>query len=255
MTVLISIVSFNIRCAVKEDGENYLPLRINNIIGTIAQKEPDLIGFQELPEDESCMKLEAALTGYRSFGYGRGPHNDGETNKIFVRKDAFAVLAYDQFWLSPTPRVPGSRYEEQSRHPRICVWVKLLHRQSGLRLYYFNTHLDHVSPTARSLGLKRVFETIGEVKKEEDLPVLLSGDFNFNPSESTYEMIAGNGFTDLTKGIGGTFHGFHKIDDPKQIDYVLCDTPVKSAMYRWTKGIEDGVFLSDHDPVEVKIEF
>ena len=252
---MISIVSFNIRCAITEDGENNLPFRINNIIATISQNKPDLIGFQELLEDESYAKLEAALTGYSSFGYGRGANNDGETNRIFVRKDAFTVQAYDQFWLSPTPRVPGSRYEEQSRHPRICVWVKLLHRQSGLRFYYFNTHLDHVSPTARSLGLKRIFETISGIKKEEDLPVLLSGDFNLNPAESTYQLIAENGFTDLTKDIGGTFHGFHKIDAPKQIDFILCDTPVTSEMRRWDKGAEEGVFLSDHDPVEVKFEF
>ena len=252
---MISIVSYNIRYPANEDGPRRLPYRLNNIIGTIRERKPDLIGFQELLEDESCLKLEAALTEYASFGYGRGEMNDGETNKIFVRKDAFAVQAYDQFWLSPTPRVPGSRYEEQSICPRVCVWVKLLHKESGKRFYYFNTHLDHVSPEARALGLNGIFEKIRAIKKDEDLPAFLTGDFNFNPEENTYALIGENGFIDLTKDIGGTFHDFHRRENPKQIDFVLTDTPVKSTMRKWTEGIEPGVFLSDHYPVEADFEF
>lgn len=252
---MISIVSYNIRYPAKEDGEKRLPRRLSNIIGTIRQKKPDLIGFQELLEDESCAGLEAGLPEFASFGYGRGEHNDGETNKIFVRKDAFAVQAYDQFWLSPTPRVPGSRYAQQSPCPRICVWVKLLHRQSGRRFYLFNTHLDHVSPEARTLGLTAIFDAIRSIKKDEDLPAFLTGDFNFNPSESTYALIAENGFIDLTRDIGGTFHDFHRCADPQQIDYVLTDTPVRSTMRKWTEGVEPGVFLSDHDPVEADLLF
>ena len=252
---MISIVSYNIRYPAKEDGEKRLPYRLNNIIGTIKQKKPDLIGFQELLEDESCRKLEAALPEYASFGYGRGEHNDGETNKIFVRRDAFAVQAYDQFWLSPTPRVPGSRYQEQSICPRVCVWVKLLHKESGRRFYFFNTHLDHVSPEARALGLQGIFDAIRIIKSSESLPAFLTGDFNFNPAESTYALIEKNGFTDLTKDIGGTFHDYLRREDPKQIDFVLTDTPVKSTMTKWTEGVEKGVFLSDHYPVEADFEF
>lgn len=252
---MISIISYNIRYPAKEDGEKRLPYRLNNIIGTIKQKRPDLIGFQELLEDESCRKLEAALPEYASFGYGRGEHNDGETNKIFVRRDAFAVQAYDQFWLSPTPRVPGSRYQEQSICPRVCVWVKLLHKESGRRFYFFNTHLDHVSPEARALGLQGIFDAIRTIKSSESLPAFLTGDFNFNPAESTYALIEKNGFTDLTKDIGGTFHDYLRREDPKQIDFVLTDTPVKSTMTKWTGGVEKGVFLSDHYPVEADFEF
>lgn len=252
---MISIISYNIRYPAKEDGEKRLPYRLNNIIGTIKQKRPDLIGFQELLEDESCRKLEAALPEYASFGYGRGEHNDGETNKIFVRRDAFAMQAYDQFWLSPTPRVPGSRYQEQSICPRVCVWVKLLHKESGRRFYFFNTHLDHVSPEARALGLQGIFDAIRTIKSSESLPAFLTGDFNFNPAESTYALIEKNGFTDLTKDIGGTFHDYLRREDPKQIDFVLTDTPVKSTMTKWTGGVEKGVFLSDHYPVEADFEF
>ena len=251
---MISIVSYNIRYPAKEDGEKRLPFRLNNIIGTIRERRPDLIGFQELLEDESCMRLEQELSEYVSFGYGRGAQNDGETNKIFVRKDAFAVQAYDQFWLSPTPRVPGSRYAQQSICPRVCVWVKLLHKESGKRFYHFNTHLDHESPKARTLGLSGIFDAIREIQKDEDLPAFLTGDFNFSPEESTYALIAENGFIDLTKDIGGTYHDYLRRRDPKQIDYVLCDTPVTAAMKKWTQGVCEGVFLSDHYPVEADVE-
>jgi len=163
--------------------------------------------------------------------------------------ERLALLAMDQFWLSPTPRVPASRYEQQSRCPRVAVWAKLLHRESGVCFYFVNTHLDHQFEEARALGLKQIFETIRTLKAIEDLPVFITGDFNLTPESPSYALIAENGFTDLTASISGSFHDYGT-REPVKIDYILTDALGSSDVQSWHE-CNDGLYLSDHDALAV----
>lgn len=251
---MIRLVSFNIRTPAKVDGPNYLPHRVDNIIATIKEKQPDLIGFQELIADENYQRIKEGLPEYDDFGYGRYADLTNETNKIFFKKDAFQLLYADQMWLSDTPRKPGSRFEIQSNCPRVLVALKLFHKETGKRFYVINTHLDHISNEARVYGLKQLFHIAAKLKAEEDLPIFITGDFNFDCHEPLYEQFALNGYTDLTADLGYTFHGFMKSESFSKIDYILCDTTLDFEASKWHEGAIPGVFISDHDPVCVDFD-
>ena len=59
--------------------------------------------------------------------------------------------------------------------------------------------------------------------------------------------------SDLTNGVGGTFHAYGTREHPEQIDYILgsAGTAFRDA-HRLT-GRKNGMFLSDHDPVAVTV--
>lgn len=71
--------------------------------------------------------------------------------------------------------------------PRICVWGKLEDSTDGKQFYIFNTHLDHISEEARLFASQLLLHKASLI--QEDLPVILLGDFNTEPSTPTYNLI------------------------------------------------------------------
>lgn len=246
---MITIATFNIRYPNPDDGINFFPHRLPHIVRKLQEAKPDLIGFQELMQ-EPFEKLAANLPEYEFVGKGRGPHFEDESNRIGFRKELFTCKESGQFWLSPTPDIPGSRYEQQSICPRICTWAKLSCKSTGKEMLMVNTHLDHEQEYAREEGLKQIFRFVAE--KSANLPVFITGDFNLTPEEKPYAQIAANGFYDLTAGMSATYHGYDK-DEPVKIDYILTNHPVCCTRERWHQII-DGVYLSDHDPILIHWE-
>ena len=119
-----SVVTFNLRCEAVVDGPNYFFNRAPYIAAKIRKENPDIICFQECtPRMQEW--LRNTLFDYEVVGMGRNLKLDGESNPVAFRKDKFDLFGFDQFWLSPTPFVPGTRYEHQSRCPRICMTVCL----------------------------------------------------------------------------------------------------------------------------------
>lgn len=243
----MKLASFNLRMPALADGENYLPKRIPLITERVLKEMPDVIGFQEM-EDSGLLMLTGALPEYLIIGPGRNTDFKGEGCRIALRKSSITLLSFDQCWLSPTPRVPGSRFEIQSRCPRVVAWCKLLHNISGKRFYFINTHLDHEAEEARMLGLQMILQLAEKLKAEEDLPIFITGDFNFSPAEKPYTLIEDSRFVDTTAELTGTYHGYGNVQ-PVKIDYIL--TNHKTGDYRAEQWHEcrDGIYLSDHDPV------
>jgi len=242
----MKLLSFNIRFPNKADGDNYLPNRIPFIVRKLRTERPDVIGFQEI-EELGTELLSNALPEYCFFGEGRNQDWSGEGSKIAILKDSMQLLAFDQIWLSSTPRIPASRFPDQSPCPRVALWAKLRHRVSGKSFYVVNTHLDHVGKEARFLGLQTIFALVSYLKEQEKLPVFVTGDFNFTPDEDPYRLIAQNQFSDLTERLKDTFHGFGKSETCK-IDYILTDTSGEYTVKQWHE-CTNGIYLSDHDPV------
>jgi len=243
---MLTILTFNLRCPAKMDGVNYSPLRMPRVMEKIREEKPDVIGFQEL-EDTALSTLREGLPEYEFIGAGRDRDYRGESCRLAYRRETVEVHAMGHFWLSPTPEVPGSRYEEQSGCPRVCTWAMLMHRISGQRFAVVNTHLDHVHEKARTLGLNQVLAEADRIRRETGVPVFVTGDFNFPPEEGTYGLIGQFGFEDLTRDVAPTFHGFGTVD-PVRVDYILAGQPGKYAISRWHE-CNGGVYLSDHDPV------
>ena len=145
-------MSFNIRYGTAQDGENHWDRRKENVIKTIADFRPDLLGTQEtLPIQAAYLKDN--LAGYQYVGRSRDLSQTGEQCGILVRADRFDILEQGHFWLSETPNVPGSQSWD-SALPRMVSWVKLFDRQTKQVFYFVNTHFDHRGVAARENSAK-----------------------------------------------------------------------------------------------------
>ena len=179
---------------------------------------------------------------------------NGESALIAYRKDKFELLKFENFWLSATPDMPGSRYGfDQSSCPRITSAALLKLRSGGSPFWFVNTHLDHEGKMARLFGAMQILQFIS-TKRE---PAILTGDFNATPEAPEIKLIVENKnypMIDCTAGVGGTFHAYSE-KLRCQIDYIFsslkCD-PSQSIVYP-DEPVE-GVYMSDHRPVGAIVE-
>lgn len=249
----LTIVTFNLRMDNRGDGENYFFNRSPFILSTIIEQKPDVICFQEATP-RILEWLRANLYEYTVVGTGRDSDLSDEANPIAFRKDSFDLFALDQFWLSPTPHMPGSRYEEQSICPRICMSAILRLRQSNQLFRVYNTHLDHVSEKARKLGMDSILVRMASDAKATDLPSVLCGDMNAVPTEACIRAALASGMSDFTNAVKHSFHNFGRMDSDFKIDYIFGNAHTRALdtkVWDLTKG---KLFLSDHYPLFCEAE-
>lgn len=252
---MFTITTFNIRCDTDEDGANSFTYRKPFIAEKIASAKPDILCFQEvLPHVGQW--LREMLDEYMVLGCGRNADFTGEQMTVALKKERFNLIQMETFWLSPTPYVPGSRYPEQSDCPRCCTEVVVEDKLEHKILRVIDTHLDHIGALPRKLGLQQIMKkvTAAEVLFPE-APVLLCGDLNAEPdTEEILVMKDYPDFVNVTEGIGFTYHGYHP-EDPSThgvIDYIFAKGLTSGNVHRWT-DVQNGLYLSDHYPVQAEI--
>lgn len=246
-------VSFNIRCDYGQDGINNFVYRAPYILKKIQYEQPDFICFQEiLPHVGDWLKEN--LSSYYILGCGRDCDLKDEQTAIAFKKKDYQLIRMETFWLSPTPYVPGTRYKDQSICPRTCTEVMVQHLKTGQIVRILNTHLDHEGSKARFLAVEQILNYIKNQKLFSEVPVILVGDFNALPSSQEIEAIKKDGLlTDLTAHLEGTYHEYGQLESPKKIDYVFATKNVEVRNYELWKGVQEGVYLSDHYPVCVEV--
>lgn len=259
MSVKLKVMSFNLRVRTQNDGINIFDNRTERISEVIKQESPSLIGFQEVT-DYMRDWLQAELRSeYTLIGCGRMADYTGESTVLAYRTCDFLLLNAETFWLSGTPRVPGSRFEvDQSHCPRICTCVTLKHRNAEKLLAFYNTHTDHLGRTARLLEVTQIMQHISQ-NVPQNANVVITGDMNATPQSP--EIIAyttsipDRHLVDCTESIGGTFHGFGKRTEYIKIDYIFTDAKtVPSESYAVADIPKEGIYMSDHLPVCAYIE-
>lgn len=248
----MKIVTWNIRCVWNDgDGINNFIHRAGFVYEKIMNERPEVIAFQEVTEPIlACLKR--LLCEYDFFGSFRSENYSGEGLFIAVRKDACALLSSDVFWLSPAPFSAGSRFENQSPCPRVCVSTKLRDKKTNEVFRVIDVHLDHVSDEARKEGLKCLFAFADDYTKKDGAPLVVLGDFNATPDSEAIRLCEKKSeWTDVTKKISGTFHDFGRRKDPVKIDYIYVTEELAARtenVSAWTDCVH-GVYLSDHYPV------
>lgn len=247
----MKIVSWNLRCPWDtDDGKNCTMFRVGYAYDKIQKEKPDVIAFQEIRQVTlDCLKK--MLPEYEFFGSMRTATYTEEGLYVAYRKDTCALMGGEVFWLSPTPYVAGSRFENQSSCCRICTMAKIRDLKTNECYRIWDNHLDHISDEARQEGLKCLFEFIKHFSVMDNTPHVILGDFNaFPESETMLWCEKQEGFTDVSKGFQTTFHGFGKRNDAK-IDYIYVSNELKDKVEKtelWTDN-RDGIYLSDHYPV------
>ncbi len=252
MSVKIKVMSFNLRMNTSKDGINAFSNRKEKILGMIESESPDVIGFQEVT-DEMRMWLRDKLCGYIIVGCGRMSDLHGESASVAYKKDKFEVLRYEVMWLSPTPYVPGSRYEDlnQSRWPRIFTAVYMKHNECSDIFLFCNAHTDHLSAAARVKSGEQIVAYLSNFGKK----AILTGDFNATPDTDEIKIISQNSklpLKDTTAAIGGTFHGFGELSgsEKTKIDYIFTNCEYNAAeSHAASDPHTDGIWYSDHHAV------
>ena len=174
----VKIIQFNIQT---ENG-NAAPFeaRADMYRELVDRLMPDVVGMQEVTVTwRQWLDDEVFNRSYASVGQPRT--EGGEANPIYYRKDKFGVGGYGTFWLSDTPDVAESAFEG-ANYPRICTWIILQDRATGIHFVVMNTHLDHNgkndSSTAGNIRMLQLGVIVKFAAQFGDLPVFLTGDLN-----------------------------------------------------------------------------
>lgn len=214
------IMSCNLRCAnVMDTGKKSWFYRADLIVKNTETEAPTIIGFQEATKwqyNYMCRTLQ----GYDSVITFRDESTFSEGCPVFYRTDLYDLIDKGSFWLSETPEKMSKDWD--SACYRICSYVILKEKQTGLEFVVFNTHLDHVSEEARIKGIGVVLDKIAQFGS---LPAMIMGDFNVEEDTETYRSATEN-FLDVkyqTKDPikSCTYQNWGKRLDDDCIDYIM----------------------------------
>lgn len=258
----IRVMTFNIRYDEPNDKENAWPNRKELVASMVRFHHADLVGVQEALARQ-LKDLDRLLPEYSWVGVGRADGKaSGEFSAIFFRKSRFKYLESSTFWLSETPQVPGAGWD--AAYPRIVTWVKLHELQTGKIFFHFNTHFDHRGVQARNESARLLVDQIRQIAR--DLPVVVTGDFNFTESSDGYQLLIGKNSEKPSAlrdaryvsehghhGPTSTFNEFKAIVPGKKIDYVFVKGRIRVLQHGVLSDTWDGRFASDHLPVLAEI--
>lgn len=255
----MDVMTLNIRYDNPGDKDNAWPHRAAIVAGFINDQVPDLLGMQEVLWHQ-YQYLDSALAGYGSVMAGRDDGlRGGEACPLFWRLGRFERLDHGTFWLSATPDVPGS-VGWGAALTRIATWVSLYDMVVKDTLFFFNTHFDHISDSARVMSSGVLLNMVSDIAGVHDF--IITGDFNAWPeSLAIAKMKEGGVAVDsytisetAPAGESYTFHDWGRARVQERIDYIFIRNGMKVLSHATHRVMDDGVYISDHWPVTARVE-
>ena len=261
----LSVISFNVRVPVLSDLLNHWDLRKSATPAMINDYRPDIFGVQEALS-EQLKYMGDNLPDYSYVGVDREDGTDiseipegeesGEIMAIFYNTKRVNLIDWGTYWLSETPDEPSKGWDAACN--RTMTWASMEMKDSGRKFFYVNTHLDHEGATARKNGLNLILEKIA-AKNSDNLPVVLTGDFNILPSDSVFEVLDNAGMSDARKTAAktddlATFNGWG--ESSRVIDYIyyrgFSSCPEYETIVNKYENVE---YISDHYPIVARLVF
>lgn len=254
----LKVMSYNVRLGVGKDGTNSWQYRCPATIMMLEEYAPDVFGVQEAYDFQVKFITEFARD-YKCVGVGREDgKKEGEHMSIFWNKKTVSLLKWGTYWLSETPDEPS--YGWGADYRRTMTWAKMEMKYSGKKFFYVNTHLDSDKALARSNGLKLILDKIAE-KNTDNLPVVLTGDFNIIPTDSVLDVLDDaemlDARTTATKTDNlATFNGFGD-EEERVIDYIYYRGFSSCPEYETiVKQYDENIqYISDHYPIVARLMF
>ncbi|HKJ49478.1 MAG TPA: endonuclease/exonuclease/phosphatase family protein, partial [Christiangramia sp.] len=249
----MNIMTYNIKYANENDGDNSWSNRKDWITDQIKFYEPDILGVQEAVYSQ-IEHFTDNMTRYKFVGVGREGENKGEFSAIFYNTNRFDVINNNTFWLSETPAEISKGWD--ASYNRVCTYALFQNKETGEKFYVFNTHFDHMGDMARLNSAKLIIQKIKELNNQ-DLPVFLMGDFNLEPDSEGIKILSGfleksREKAEISFGPKGTFNGYN-FNEPvtRRIDYIFSNDKVKVKKYAVLSDSKELRYPSDHFPVMI----
>lgn len=217
----LRVMTFNLRYASAPDGDdawnntNQSPERREVAVRVIANRNPDLIGFQE-GEDAQLDYLAAQLPTYE-FVRRRPSGGSGNENAAFAFKtNRIELLDRDVFSLGPCPgggywnNAPGTNFNPYAYFPdmglgfpRISLWGRFRWRDTGQEFLFHTTHFDFND--GPQVGSARLI--VDNARSRTDrMPAsplaIVVGDFNSTQANNDWALFTG---ATINNGISGDY--------------------------------------------------
>jgi len=254
----ISIMTYNVRYGLADDGDNSWNNRKEFLASQINFYNPDIFGTQEgLPFQIEF--INSQLPDHSFIGQSRDADGKGEYSAIFYNHKKFEILKQVTFWLSPSPLVPSKGWD--AAYPRICTYGLFKDKETNNKFWVINTHFDHVGKIAREKSAQMILKKIKEINTK-NYPLIFMGDLNAEPNSNPIAKL--NSELNDAKAISiekpfgpsGTFNAF-KFNEPvtKRIDYIFIskNNTIKVNKYAVLSDSKDLKYPSDHLPVYIEI--
>lgn len=222
---------------------------------------PDSFGVQEINSDW-VEKMKTLLPDYAYYGVQRGGDSKEKTSEmsgIFYLKDKYELLESGTFWISDTPDTE-SKFEGAGCN-RVCSFVVLQNRETGLIYAHFNTHLDNVSEEARTLGGRLIAARAAELEQKYGLlPTVVTGDLNQYSDGTACQALEAVGFVNASSSAADgdsrvTYHNWGEYTEGQPIDFIFSSAGSTATQYTIHSEQVDGTFVSDHYCVSARVDF
>ncbi len=251
----LRIATFNIRCDTVSDGPNRWSQRKAAVLQFIKEKDWQIFGLQEV----TPLQLKDLVHGLPEWQFcGSSRENSpesGEYNPIFYKKKDLELLNSETKWLAEMPDRPIKSWD--ASYLRIVTWGIFKRKDTGSYFSFINTHFDNDSEVARYYSAQQIQHSV----KKLATPLILTGDFNAEPSERAIKQLEQD-FVSIEKknyrkyqGSDSTFHDYFRAKQTIKIDYIFISKTLNvctAQTLTWQKSERQ---LSDHFPIEATISF
>jgi len=249
----IKVMTYNIRYDNPGDGPNAWSNRKQKVFAIIQGEDPDILGVQEALHHQ-VKDITNARNNTQFVGVGRDDGRiSGEFSPIIFKKERFDLQEHGTFWLSDTPDIAGS-IGWDAQITRIATWALLIDKETARKLLVVNTHFDHVGEKARQKSAELLKEKIVELDFE--VPVIITGDFNFTRDENPYYLMTDGATVELidpAPEVKGTYCTFEVANECKAIDYIFITNEWNADGYTVIEDNDGTYYPSDHLPVVINL--
>ena len=242
----ITMMTFNIRYASANDGENNWEYRKAHVVETIRDANPSVIAIQEALLGQ-LEYIDEHLPQFKKIGQHRSGNTKGEFSGLLIDTSKLEWLSDGQIWLSETPEEISTGWDAAMERTATWVTVRKVGTSSPSMLLW-STHFDHRGSQARFESAKLIVEKSQEVS-EGKIPVAIMGDFNCTPGSEPSELFAAAGFQSAVVSTEGTFQQFSGSPDCQQLDFIFLNDKWTLESAEILRPRKNGKSASDHDPV------
>jgi len=254
------VASFNIHYIVPDDKNENWERRKHAVAKILKEMDADIVAFQEMETfdgghySKRNLQLDWIIfstTGYKIAAIG-DPKVFPHTQPIIYKADKYTVINQGFFFFSDTPDEIYSR-QWNGGYPYFCSWVLLQIKNTDRTFYVYNVHNDYKSRSNRLKTSKLISERIEEIV-DEDIPIIVLGDFNVQKWDKELDMLKAIGLNIVPPS--GSTNRILGLPILPAIDHILVSEGIKpqSDIIIW-RNRYDGVYPSDHFPISAELTF